>query len=61
MSWPDDSSLQEEEDDEQEEDEKEEEEEHEEVEEQGEVGLEPPSSGVELEQGETEQEADPHR
>ena len=53
VSWPNDSSLQEEE--------QEEEEEHKEVEEQGEVGPELPSGGVELEQGETEQEAKPHR
>ena len=57
VSWPDDSSSQEEE----EEEEQEEEEEHEEVEEQGEAGPEPPSGGTELEQGETEQEAEPHR
>ena len=56
VSWPNDSSLQEEEEDEQEE-----EEEHEEVEEQGEVGPKLPSGGTELEQGEMEQEADPHR
>ena len=55
VSWPDDSSLQEEED------EQEEEEEHKEVEEQGEVGPKPLSSGAELEQGEMEQEAEPHR
>ena len=62
MSWSDDSSLQEEEEDEQEEeDESEEEEEHEEVEEQGEAGPKPPSGGTELKQGETEQEAEPHR
>ena len=59
VSWPDDSSLQEEEDEQ--EDESEEEEEHEEVEEQGEVGPKLPSGGMELEQGETEQEAKPHR
>ena len=55
MSWPGDSSLQEEEEDEQQEDE------HKEVEEQGEMGPEPPSGGAEIEQGETEQEAEPHR
>ena len=52
MSWPN-SSLSEE--DEQEEDE------HEEAEGQGESGPKLPSSGVALEQGETEQEAEPHR
>ena len=65
VSWLDSSSSQEEEEeDEQEEEEaveKEEEEEHEEVEEQGEVGLKPLSGSMELEQGETEQEAKPHR
>ena len=49
MSWPNDSSLQEEE------------EEDEEVEEQGEVGPELPSGGTELEQGEMEQEVEPRR
>ena len=48
--WPDDSSSQEKEDNEQEE-----------VEEQGEVDPELPSGGVELKQGETEQEAKPRR
>ena len=67
VSWPNDSSLQEEEEDKQEEDEweeedeSEEEEEHEEVEEQGEASPESPSSGAELWQGETEQEAKPCR
>ena len=66
VSWPDDSSLQEEEDEQEkdeqeEEDEPEEEGEHKEVEEQGEVDPEPSSSSVELEQGETEQEAKPQR
>ena len=58
MSWPDNSSLQEEEEDEQEEDEQEKEEEHEE---QGEASPEQQSGSMELEQGETEQEAEPHR
>ena len=57
MSWPDSS---EEEDDEQEEDEPEGDE-HEEAEGQAEAGPESPSGGAELEQGETEQEVEPHR
>ena len=61
VSWPYDFSLQEKEDEQEEEDESEEEEEHEEVEEQGEVGSELPSSNTELKQGETEQQAKPHR
>ena len=66
VSWPDDSSLQEEEDEQEkdeqeEEDEPEEEGEHKEVEEQGEVDPEPSSSSVELKQGEMEQEAKPYR
>ena len=63
LSWPDDSSS--EEDDEQEDDEQEDDEqegdEHEEAEGQGEVGPESPSGGVVLEQGEMEQEAEPQR
>ena len=65
MSWPDDSSSQEEEEEdeqeEEEEDEQEEEEEHKEAEEQGEVGPKLLSGSAELEQGETEQEAEPCR
>ena len=64
VSWPYESSLEEEEEeeDEREEDEQEEEEdEHEEAEGQGEAGHESPSSGTALEQGETEQEAEPQR
>ena len=66
MSWPNDSSSQEEEEEEdgkeeEEEDEQEEEEEPTEVEEQGEVSSKPSPSGMALEQGETEQEAEPHR
>ena len=57
MSWPNDSSLEE---DEQEEDEQEEgEDEHEEAEGQGEAGPELPSGGTVLKQGKTEQEAKP--
>ena len=65
VSWPDDSSSQEEEEedeqeeDEQEEDEQEEEDEHKETEEHGEAGPESLSSDVALEQGKTEQEAKP--
>ena len=59
MSWPDDSSSEE---GEQEEDEKEEEEDEcEEAEGQGEAGPKSLCSSVALEQGETEQEAKPHR
>ena len=60
MSWPDDSSLEEEEEDEQEGDEQEEDEqeeeedEHEEAEGQGEAGPESPSSGATFKQGEME-------
>ena len=70
VSWPDDSSSQEEEEgdepEEEEEDEEEEveegkQEEEEEHKEQGEVGSKPPSGGTELEQDETEHEAEPHR
>ena len=62
MSWPDDSLEEEEEEDEQEEEEQEEEEEEqEEAEGQGEAGPESPSSGMALEQGEMEQEAEPWR
>ena len=53
VSWPDDSSSQEEE-------EEDEQEEHEEVDEQREAGPKLPSGSTELEQGETEQEAEPH-
>ena len=65
MSWPNDSSLEEEddgqveeEDDEQEDDEPEGDE-HEEAEGQGEVGPKSPSNGTVLEQGKTEQEVEP--
>ena len=59
MSWPDDSSLEE---DEQEVDEQEEEEDEcKEAEGQREVGPKSPSSSAVLEQGETEQEAKPCR
>ena len=65
MSWPNDSSLQEEEEeDEQEEEEEveqEEGEEHEEVEEQGKVGPELLSGGTEHKQSEMEQEAESYR
>ena len=62
MSWPNDSSSEEEEEDEQEGDEQEDEEdEHEEHEEQGEVGSKPPPGSTELEQGKMEQEAKPQR
>ena len=66
VSWPSNSSSQEEEEeDEQEEDEQEQDEqeqdEHGEAEERGEVGPKLPSGGAVLEQGETEQEAEPHR
>ena len=57
MSWPDDSSEEEEE----EEDEQVEEEEPTEVEEQGKVSPKPSSGGMELKQGETEQEVKPWR
>ena len=57
MSWPNNSPSEEEE----EEDEQEEGEEHEEAEGQGEAGPELPSGGMALEQGETEQEAEPQR
>ena len=68
MSWPDDSSSEEEEDGqaeeedgqaEEEEDEGEEEEDPTDVEEQGEASPEPLSGGIGLEQGETEQEVEP--
>ena len=66
MSWPNDSSLEDDEqddddewhDDEQEDDEQEGDE-HEEAEGQGEVGPESLSGGVALKQGETEQEVEP--
>ena len=69
LSWPNDSSLQEEEEDEPEEEEEGEQEEaeegkqeeEEENEEQGAVGSEPPSGSVELEQSKMEHEAEPHR
>ena len=63
ISWPDDSSLEKEEDgqEEEEEDEQEEEEEPTEVEEQGEASPKPSSGGMELEQSETEQEVEPQR
>ena len=65
MSWPNNSSSEEEEEEdgqeEEEEDEQEEEEEPAEVEEQGEASPKPLSSSAELEQGETEQEAEPRR
>ena len=57
MSWPNDSSSEE---DEQEDDEQEGDE-HEEAEGQGEAGPELPSGGMALEQGEMEQEAEPWR
>ena len=56
VSWPDDSSLMEEEEEEQEE-----EEEHEEREEWEEVGPEPPSTDAELKKGEEEGEPEPSR
>ena len=56
VSWPDNSSSMEEEEEEQEE-----EEEHEEGEEEGEAGPKLPSSGVELQEGEMEQEPEPSR
>ena len=59
VSWPDSSSDKQEEDEQEEDDE--EEDEHEETEEQGEVGPESPSGGMTLEQGETEQEAEPRK
>ena len=65
VSWPDDSPLEEEEEEdgqeEEEEDEQEEEEEHEGAEGQGEAGPELLSDSTVLEQGETEQEAEPQR
>ena len=64
VSWPNNSSSEEDEqeEDEQQEDEQEEEEaEHTEAEGQGEAGPESPSGGMVLEQGETEQEAKPQR
>ena len=62
ISWPDDSSTSGEEDEELEEDEEqEEEEEHKEREEWEEVGPEPPSTSMELKQGEGEGELEPSR
>ena len=61
MSWPDNSSSEEEEEEQEGDEQEEEEDEHEEHEEQGEAGSELPPGGMELKQGKTEQEAEPRR
>ena len=61
VSWPDNSSLQEEEEENEQEEDEEEEDEHKEAEEQGEVGPKLPSGSAALKQGKTKQEAKPRR